>query len=319
MRAIYFVLESKRVDQSFEKLENVRGLRSVHKGVRGNGSACAPLKQIDSLKLWDWDSPLFQECPPCPALPEEEKFKVGVENKASKMYKKKCVGRSRKQNADYAMLTGLPQLALDSYAAAMEALKSSNDMLWYAGLFIIKCECCNGILPAPKIIFFTGSCEGWACAAMSLLYDGLSSCTSMYRVASMTPAQMRDISIPSLGAAVGAASQHSLGVSLGHQRHRSDENARVPVIDDGSDGSESRRSTGRIPWAAVLRGERPKDKIEPAAILEKFEQALENYSKFSFAAMIEYDCMMKAVSLYRYQRLYVEMEVRLSYTSLVLF
>ncbi|RCN37502.1 hypothetical protein ANCCAN_16592 [Ancylostoma caninum] len=56
---------------------------------------------------------------------------------------------------------------------------------------------------------------------------------------------------------------------------------------------------------------RSKEKIEPSAIMEKFELALENYAKFSFAAMIEYDCMMKAVSLYRYQRMYVEMEVRL--------
>lgn len=55
---------------------------------------------------------------------------------------------------------------------------------------------------------------------------------------------------------------------------------------------------------------RSKEKIEPSAIMEKFELALENYAKFSFAAMIEYDCMMKAVSLYRYQRMYVEMEVR---------
>ncbi|KAK6014940.1 hypothetical protein OSTOST_19665, partial [Ostertagia ostertagi] len=229
MRAIYFVLESKRVDQSFEKLE----------------------------------------CPPCPALPEEEKFRVGVENKTSKMYKRKCVGRSRKQNADYAMLTGLPQLALDSYAASMELLKSSNDMLWYAGLFITKYD----------YFASTSVKDGACCCDVTFIMNSLS-----FDVHSM--------------------------VSLGHQRHRSDENARVPVTDDGSDGSEGRRS--RMPWA-VLRGERSKDKIEPAAILEKFEQALEYYSKFSFAAVIEYDCMMKAVSLYRYQRLYVEMEVRLTY------
>ncbi|EYC01315.1 hypothetical protein Y032_0108g36 [Ancylostoma ceylanicum] len=247
MRAIYFVLESKRVDQSFEKLE----------------------------------------CPPCPILPEEEKFRFGVENKASKTYKRKCIGRSRKQNADYAMLTGLPQLALDSYAASMDMLKTCNDMLWFAG-----------------------ACEGWACAAMSLLYDGLTSNSLMYRVASMTPTQIRDIGSTghlSLGAAISAATtfQHNLGVSLGHQRHRSDENTRVPVSDDSSETSESRRS--RMPWA-VLRGDKAKEKIEPSAIMEKFELALENYAKFSFAAMIEYDCMMKAVSLYRYQRMYVEME-----------
>ncbi|VDL64513.1 unnamed protein product [Nippostrongylus brasiliensis] len=246
MRAIYFVLESRRVDQSFEKLED----------------------------------------PPCPNLPEEEKFRVGLEEKEkkSKIYRKKCVGRSRKQNADYAMLTGLPQLALDSYAASMELLKSCNDLLWLAG-----------------------ACEGWACAAMSMLYDGLTSTTMMHRVASMTPSQMRDMTHPSLGAAISAAAnfQHTLGVSLGHQRHRSDENTHAPAADDGTDGGEARRS--RLPWA-VLRGERTKEKIEPSAILEKFEQALELYSKFSFAAMIEYDCMMKAVSLHRYQRQYVKME-----------
>ncbi|VDN33455.1 unnamed protein product, partial [Cylicostephanus goldi] len=178
MRAIYFVLESKRVDQSFEKLE----------------------------------------CPPCPVLPEEEKFRLGVENKTSKTYRRKCIGRARKQNADYAMLTGLPQLALDSYAASMDMLRSCNDMLWFAG-----------------------ACEGWACAAMALIYDSLASSAVMYRVASMTPSQMRDIDHTghlSLGAAISAATafQHTLGVSLGHQRHRSDENTRViPVADDGSD------------------------------------------------------------------------------------
>ncbi|VDM65848.1 unnamed protein product [Strongylus vulgaris] len=257
MRAIYFVLESKRLDQSFEKLE----------------------------------------CPPCPILPEEEKFRFGVENKTSKAYKRKCIGRSRKQNADYAMLTGLPQLALDSYAASMDMLKSCNDML------------CSDH-PSMGTLSL-GACEGWACAAMALLYDGIASSATMYRVASMTPTQMRDIDNTghlSLGAAISAATafQHTLGVSLGHQRHRSDENARVvPVADDGSEG-ENRRS--RMPWA-VLRGEKSKEKIEPSAIMEKFELALENYAKFSFAAMIEYDCMMKAVSLFRYQRMYVEMEV----------
>ncbi|KJH44881.1 hypothetical protein DICVIV_09073 [Dictyocaulus viviparus] len=204
MRSIYFVLESKRLDQSFERVE----------------------------------------CPPCPFLPEEQKFRPGVENKTSKAYKRKCVGRSRKQNSDYAMLTGLPQLALDSYASSIEALKSANDMLWFAG-----------------------ACEGWACAAMSLIYDGLTSNSTMYRVPN--------------------------------------ENTRIAIVDDDGEASDSRRS--RMPWT-VLRGERMKEKIEPSAILEKFELALENYAKFSFAAMIEYDCMMKAVSFYRYQRMYVEME-----------
>ncbi|VDP08147.1 unnamed protein product [Heligmosomoides polygyrus] len=264
MRAIYFILESRRVDQSFEKLASSFETR---------------FEKTEKMLIF------LKGSPPCPILPEEEKYRVGLEDKDSKMYKKKCLGRCRKQNADYAMLTGLPLLALDSYAVSMEMLKSSNDMLWFAG-----------------------ACEGWACAAMSLLYDSLTAGTMMYRVASMTPSQMRDLSSNhGLGAAISAAAtfQHTLGVSLGHQRHRSDENTRAPAIEDANDTNENRRS--RLSWA-VIRGEKSKEKIEPQAILEKFQQALEYYAKYSFAAVIEYDCMMKAVSLYRYQRQYVNME-----------
>lgn len=44
-------------------------------------------------------------------------------------------------------------------------------------------------------------------------------------------------------------------------------------------------------------------------IVEKFKAALESYERFSFAAWIEYECMMKAASVFRYQRLYIDMEV----------
>lgn len=50
-------------------------------------------------------------------------------------FRRKSIGRSRKQNGDYALLTGLPQLALDAYSSAIELLKSSNDLLWLAGNF----------------------------------------------------------------------------------------------------------------------------------------------------------------------------------------
>ncbi|VDM53436.1 unnamed protein product, partial [Angiostrongylus costaricensis] len=190
MRAIYFVLESKRLDLSFEKME----------------------------------------CPPCPVLPEEEKFRIGVENKTSKTYKRKCIGRSRKQNSDYAMLTGLPQLALDSYGASIEMLKTANDMLWFAGL-----------LPINSTVSYALGCTSWGevffVIPQSFLLDKR-----------------------------GMLLRYFLKARMGIFRF--------------------------------------KEKIEPSAILEKFEQALENYSKFSFAAMIEYDCMMKAVSLYRYHQLF---------------
>lgn len=68
----------------------------------------------------------------------------------------------------------------------------------------------------PGNSFVAGACEGWACAAMSLLYDGLTSSSLMYRVASMTPTQLRDIGSTghlSLGAAISVATtfQHNLG------------------------------------------------------------------------------------------------------------
>ena len=47
--------------------------------------------------------------------------------------RRKCVGRCRKQQADFTLLAGLPQLALDHYQTAIELLKSANDILWLAG------------------------------------------------------------------------------------------------------------------------------------------------------------------------------------------
>lgn len=64
---------------------------------------------------------------------------MGVENKASKSYRRKCVGRLRKQVADYTLMTGLPSLALEAYLAAIDLLKASNDLLWLAGLQRFHC------------------------------------------------------------------------------------------------------------------------------------------------------------------------------------
>lgn len=174
IRSIYIVLESRRRDISFEKMEQ----------------------------------------PPCPTIPEEEKTRVGTENKASKTYKRKCIGRMRKQVGDYSLLTGLPSLALDSYSAAIEYLKSSADLLWLAAAY-----------------------EGYACAAMAIKYnetaDRLRNQAAMHRVSTMTPEELRDHQ---------EKSQHNLGfvstllllglftyfrVTIGHQRYRSDEDKRA--------------------------------------------------------------------------------------------
>lgn len=52
-----------------------------------------------------------------------------------------------------------------------------------------------------------------------------------------------------------------------------------------------------------------KNAVNHKEITEKFKMALENYSRFSFVANIEYECMVRCASAYRYQRLFIEMEV----------
>ncbi|CAJ0960866.1 unnamed protein product, partial [Mesorhabditis belari] len=141
VRNIYFVHEQKRMDVAFEKVDP----------------------------------------PPCPLLPEEEKLRVGTENKTSKTFRRKCIGRCRKHQADYTLLAGLPSQALEHYQNAIELLKSANDFLWLAGAL-----------------------EGWACAAMALIFEEMNTNrSSMHRVATLTPAQLRE--------AAQGKNYHSLG------------------------------------------------------------------------------------------------------------
>lgn len=49
------------------------------------------------------------------------------------MYRRKCIGRCRKQVADYTLMSGLAASALDAYNSAIELLREAKDMLWLAG------------------------------------------------------------------------------------------------------------------------------------------------------------------------------------------
>uniref|UniRef100_A0A915DJK6 Trs120/TRAPPC9 N-terminal domain-containing protein n=1 Tax=Ditylenchus dipsaci TaxID=166011 RepID=A0A915DJK6_9BILA len=112
------------------------------------------------------------DTPPCPLLPEEEKYRMGTENMKSKLYRRKCIGRLRKQVADHALLTGLPTLAMDAYHSAVEYLELASDFLWLAAALEDKRRV-SGVA---------------------------------------TTSDLQDL-----------ASQHQTGVSIGHQRYRSDE------------------------------------------------------------------------------------------------
>jgi hypothetical protein len=48
--------------------------------------------------------------------------------------------------------------------------------------------------------------------------------------------------------------------------------------------------------------------MTPEEILEKFILALEHYERFSFASTIEYECMVRASSVYRHHRRFIEAE-----------
>uniref|UniRef100_A0A1I8AA06 Trafficking protein particle complex subunit 9 n=1 Tax=Steinernema glaseri TaxID=37863 RepID=A0A1I8AA06_9BILA len=254
VRQIYFVLESRRLDLAFEKMDS----------------------------------------PTCPLLPEEEKYRAGVENRHSKAYKRKCIGRLRKQVADYTLLTGLPTLALDSYQSAIDYLKQGSDLLWLAAAL-----------------------EGWACAAIAIKYnetaERLKKNASMQRVSTLTPSQMR--------AFQEKANQHSLGrTSIGHQRYHSD----AAAVDERAiataaaaaaqlmeqDAQLSKQNHLKKPWHTLTLDRSPSNRstIDHSEILEKFRSALENYERFSFAAFIEYECMMKAASVFRHQKMLIETE-----------
>ncbi|VDN03575.1 unnamed protein product [Thelazia callipaeda] len=243
LRSIYYVLESRRLDLSFEKLE----------------------------------------CPSCPSLIDEQKYRQGLENKNSKIYRKKCIGRLRKQVADYTLLTGLPTLAMDSYQSAIECLKQANDLLWLAAAY-----------------------EGWSCAAMAVKYDltkEYSSFSGMQRFLSLKPELIYSSHVPN---------QHGTGVSVGHHRRRSDDqySLKIPSTSAESQISNEQQSRSfRLRWNEPTHTNRSgKCGISHTEIVEKFKSALESYKRFSFAVWIEYECMMKAASVFRYQRLYVEME-----------
>uniref|UniRef100_A0A0R3RQZ3 Trafficking protein particle complex subunit 9 n=1 Tax=Elaeophora elaphi TaxID=1147741 RepID=A0A0R3RQZ3_9BILA len=243
LRSIYYVLESRRLDLSFEKME----------------------------------------CPPCPALIDEQKYRQGLENKTSKIYRKKCIGRLRKQVADYTLMTGLPTLAMDSYQSAIEFLKQANDLLWLAAAY-----------------------EGWACAAMIAKYDLTEECASIsgiQRVSTITFEQILS---------ARKTNQYGTSASSGHQRYWSDEECSLKTLSPLGEvqllDERSFRQSFRFHWSGSTYDKSGKYGTNYLEIVERFKTALESYERFSFAAWIEYECMMKTASVFRYQRLYVDME-----------
>ncbi|KAI6223447.1 hypothetical protein M3Y95_00891200 [Aphelenchoides besseyi] len=273
IRSIYFVLEARRVDVSYERADQ----------------------------------------PTCPLLGEEERYRIGTENRQTKIYRRKCVGRLRKQSADYAMLAGLPATALDLYQAAIDYLKSAGDLLWLAAAY-----------------------EGWSSAAIAIYYGRTnrdmsnldvsgSQKSSIQRTVSMTPDVMHG---------ENERSQHSLGVSIGHQRYRSDESQRItsvpattnlnvsygnsgkstPVFQSpGSNTSANLNQSGSSNKTtlkkalALLNLEKSRD-IDHKEIIARLKLALENYERYTFVSYVEFECVIRVVNVYRLERMFIETE-----------
>ncbi|CAD5227966.1 unnamed protein product [Bursaphelenchus okinawaensis] len=246
LRTIYYVLESRRLDVAFERAEIL---------------------------------------PNYPSLQQEERYRAGLEDKTSKTYRKKCVGRLRKQCADYALLTGQFVNALEGYQNAIDPLKSAGDLLWLAATY-----------------------EGWAVAALATRFSSQmdEERTQIQRTVSMQPVEMIRTS----------EEADRLSSTLGHQRHRSDDTNFINSKDTLSISSSSTNSSlsTKKPFKkalAMLNLERTVDprEIDIKDIIERFKSALKNYERFSFIAYIEFECVIRAVNVYRLQRQYIDTEV----------
>ena len=95
--SLFWVIESKRLDRSYEKIGRSTLLMA----------------------------------------PFEPKTLVGVDNDSR--YKKRCLGRMKKNLGDLSLLAGLPCDALSHYTAAMDVLKSVSDWLWLAAAIEGQC------------------------------------------------------------------------------------------------------------------------------------------------------------------------------------
>ncbi|CAD5235267.1 unnamed protein product [Bursaphelenchus xylophilus] len=249
LRTIYYVLESRRIDINFEKPDT-----SVN----------------------------------CPALRQEERYITGLEDKTSKTYRKKCLGRLRKQCADYALLTGQFRGALEGYQNAIDPLKSAGDLLWLAAAY-----------------------EGWAVAALAARFSGKidEERSQIQRTVSMQPEEMKR----------SADEADRLNVVLGHQRHRSDETSVLQgsrsdlsnlSVSSSSTNSLSNKKTFKkaLAMLSLERSIDPKE-IDLKDIIERFKSALKNYERYSFIAFVEFECVIRVVNVYKMQRLYIDTEV----------
>jgi hypothetical protein len=105
-------------------------------------------------------------------------------------------------------------------------------------------------------------------------------------------------------------------VSIGHQRYRSDDD-QLRLASAAASAAQlneldtQQKKVFKRPWQLLNLdwSQLAKSPLDHEEIVERFKTALENYEKYSFAVMIEYECMIRASSVFKHQRLFVETEV----------
>uniref|UniRef100_A0A0K0FIK1 Trafficking protein particle complex subunit 9 (inferred by orthology to a human protein) n=1 Tax=Strongyloides venezuelensis TaxID=75913 RepID=A0A0K0FIK1_STRVS len=206
----------------------------------------------------------------CPLLSGEEKYQVGLD-KQSKSYKKKCVGRLKKQVGDLHMLLGLPAKAVDVYNTAIENLKSANDLLWLAAAY-----------------------EGLAVASYYSLIGNEPLIEGKRNIV------QRNHTINDFDAKDSDGLYRSI---KRHSRRNSDESTKG--INTNSD--ERVKFKGFLKNIGKLTiGNR--GFLDIPSIMDKFIQSIENFERFSYSAKIEYQCVIKAASLLFWEHDYIRCE-----------
>uniref|UniRef100_A0A1I8AW41 Trafficking protein particle complex subunit 11 domain-containing protein n=1 Tax=Meloidogyne hapla TaxID=6305 RepID=A0A1I8AW41_MELHA len=333
LRSIYVVLDSKRLDTSFERMDS----------------------------------------PPYILLQEEEKYLMGIDNVKSKNHKKKCIGRLRKRLADYAFLTGYFDGALNSYHSAIELLKSTQDLLWLAAAaegwccaaMMIKYSqhlspylkdsnfnspvlrhetklenrISNNAITASnsaqhhsryrrsddaaKISINQNACaesDNESSTSSSSTFIGNKSYSlaeerrddklgdskqdkQQHLLNNIQPLKNKNLQILSPLDSTKTTTTSSmlpspLGMSSAFKSSSVQNLSNIPTLN----------INGKTTTTAPPISSNKNPSINRNEIFEKFSQSLENYARYSFAVHIEYECMMRAVHLQVVNHQYVEVE-----------
>ncbi|XP_078584497.1 trafficking protein particle complex subunit 9-like isoform X3 [Branchiostoma floridae x Branchiostoma japonicum] len=228
--------------------------------------------------------------------PFEKKDLIGIDTE-TRAFRKRCQGRMRKYSGDLCLLAGLTQEALLHYQASADILKSANDWLWLAAAFEGTCAASVTVQyphgttrpPMPRNQSFSGSpkvtserkLSGSLTRAERLSVSGTFNRAVDRRRSETLTRTASDSRLTSTGSALWTAVSQFLDVSA------------PPTM-----------SPNGLPMATAefLQDGKAKNCLSPDEIIEKYKEALIQYSKYKNAAVIELEGIIKATRIMITQR-----------------